>query len=166
MKKLTKNPGRNSRGTVRRREIPIPDDREERILRAATIHLIHKHGMFLVATGAREFRLRGLPAWVITVTLRYTTGRGGYIGDLLYDGEEYTFLTEKALMDERAELIANDPEAQREWNEYRASTLQTNQEQHLCTRLPANGLFRRAYEGLGGSCVVCSKPGITESTQQ
>ena len=52
---------------------PAVPEREERILRAATIHLIRKHGMFLVATGLREARIKGFRGWIITVTLRYTT---------------------------------------------------------------------------------------------
>jgi hypothetical protein len=61
------------------------------------------------------------------VTLRYTTGHEGYIGDLLYDGEEFTFVTEQSVMDERAQKIADDPERIRKWNEFRASTLQAGE---------------------------------------
>jgi hypothetical protein len=62
--------------------------------------------------------------WIITVTLRYTSGHEGYIGDLLYDGEVFTMITEKSVITERARKIAADPEGIRKWNEYRASTLQ------------------------------------------
>jgi hypothetical protein len=79
--------------------------------------------MFLVATGIREARIRGFRVWIITVTLRYGAGDEGYIGDLLYDGEEFTFLTEQSVMDERARKIADDPERIKKWNEYRTSTL-------------------------------------------
>src|SRR5437899_1017919 len=51
---------------------------EERILRAATIHLIRKVGGLLVATAVRETRVRGRPVWIIAVTLRYPTGHEGY----------------------------------------------------------------------------------------
>jgi hypothetical protein len=96
---------------------------EEQILRAATMLLGRKHGRLLVATGAREISIKGFQAWIITVTLRYPTGHEGYVGDLLYDGETFTFLTEQSVMDERKRKIADDPEGIREWNEYRDSTL-------------------------------------------
>ena len=123
VKKLTKEVRAGATRTTTRRKPPRIVPEQERIFRAATLYLIQNHGMFLVATGVREARVRGCPVWIITVTLRFTTGHEGYIGDLLYDGEEFTFLTEKSVMDERANQIANDPERQRKWNEYRASTL-------------------------------------------
>jgi hypothetical protein len=113
--------------TAGRQKQPELNRGEEEILRAATLHLMQKQGMFLVATGAREVRIRGLQVWIITVTLRFTTGHEGYIGDLHYDGEEFTFLTEQPVMDERARKIADDPERLRKWNEYRASTLHASQ---------------------------------------
>jgi hypothetical protein len=102
-------------------------DQEEEILRAATLHLITKHGMFLVATGLREASVKGIRIWIITVALRYTTGHEGYIGDLLYDGEEFTFLTPPEIRKERARQIAADPERTTKWNEYRASAVQAGE---------------------------------------
>jgi hypothetical protein len=78
--------------------------------------------MFLVATGVREARVKGFRVWIITVTLRYSAGDEAYLGDLLYDGEEFTFLTEQSMMDERAQKLANDAERIRIWNESRASS--------------------------------------------
>jgi hypothetical protein len=98
-------------------------DEEERILREATRYLVFRHGMFLVATGLRETRIKGLRVWIITVTLRYTTGHEGYIGDLLYDGEAFTFLTPPEVRKDRARHIAADPEGIRAWNEDRASAV-------------------------------------------
>jgi hypothetical protein len=99
-------------------------DEEERILRAATTYLIRKVGGLLVATGLRaEQRQRGR-RWIITVTLRYPTGHEGYIGDLLYDGEVFSFLTSADVRKERARRIEADPALQREWDAYRAATLQ------------------------------------------
>jgi hypothetical protein len=112
--------------TKRRRKPELPDE-EERVLREATKHLVFEHGMFLVATGIREARVKGFRVWIVTVTLRYTTGHEGYIGDLLYDGEDFTFLTEQSVMDERARKIADDPERVRKWNEHRDSTLQAGE---------------------------------------
>ena len=108
--------------TKRRRKVEVPDE-VERILRAATLDLITNHGGHFVATALRETQIRGFRVWIITVTLRFTTGFEGYVGDLLYDGEKFTFLTEMSIVDERAKKIAADPEGIRLWNEYRASTL-------------------------------------------
>jgi hypothetical protein len=98
-------------------------EQQEEILRRATLELITKHGGHFVATGLRETRIKGIQIWIITVTLRYATGFGGYVGDLLYDGEEFTFLTEQSVIDERVRQIAADPEGIRQWHDYRASTL-------------------------------------------
>jgi hypothetical protein len=113
---------------TRRRKRNAPDgkgarDYEERILREATTHLVLHQGMFLVATAVRQARIKGLPIWIITVTLRYTTGHEGYVGDLLYDGTEFMFLTEQSVMDERVRQIAADPKRLRKWNDYRAAAL-------------------------------------------
>jgi hypothetical protein len=129
VKKVSKSTrSRASTGTRRRSKHEVRNeegviDEEERILREATKHLVFKHGMFLVATGLREVRIKGFRVWIITVTLRYDAGDECYIGDLLYDGDEFTFLTEESVRRERARKLANDPERIRKWNEYRASAL-------------------------------------------
>jgi hypothetical protein len=112
----------------KRRETPGFDQKEEAILRAATLELITKHGGHFVATDLRETRIEGTQVWIITVTLRYTTGHEGYVGDLLYDGNAFTFLTEQSVIDDRVRQIAADPEGNRQWNEYRASTLRPGKE--------------------------------------
>jgi len=114
--------------TAKRRQLRVTGkkqfvDSEERILREATKHLVFKYGMFLLATDLREARIRSFRVWIITVTLRYTTGHEGYIGDLIYDGEEFCFLTPPGVRKERARQIAVDPERMRKWNDYRAATL-------------------------------------------
>ena len=109
----------------RRRQVPKLINKEERILRAATIYLIRKVGGLLVATGVREERdSKGSRTWIITVTLRYPTGHEGYVGELLYDGTDFSLLTPDDVMKERARKIAADPEGIRKWDEYQASTLQ------------------------------------------
>jgi hypothetical protein len=123
VKKANKPAQSKARAVTRRRRKPQGPDEQERILREATKHLVFECGMFLVATGIREARIKGLRVWIITVALRYGSGDEGYIGDLLYDGEAFTFLTEQSVMDERARQIAEDPEGIWQWNEYRASTL-------------------------------------------
>jgi hypothetical protein len=109
-------------GARRSRSSKIHDE-EERILREATQHLIRKHGGLFVATRLRKEPGEGIPRWIITVTLRYPTGHEGDVGDLLYDGHAFTFLTDPSLIDERVRQIAADPEHMRKWNEYRDSTL-------------------------------------------
>ncbi len=100
-KKVTKRPHSKRPGVGQRRPKREVLDKEERIFQKATLHLITKHGGLLVATDLRETRIRGFRVWIITVTLRYPTGHEGYVGDLLYDGKDFTFLTEKSIMDER-----------------------------------------------------------------
>lgn len=112
-----------TRAGAKRRRKPEVIDEEERILREATKYLVFQEGMFLVATGLREARIRGFRVWIITVTMRLDAGDETYIGDLLYDGKEFTLLTEQSVMDERAQKLLDDPESIRKWNEYRASTL-------------------------------------------
>ncbi len=123
VKALRANTRRKGKRATRRAG-PDAVNEEEQILRAATRYLIQKHGMFLVATGARKLRIRGIPVWVVSVTLRYDQGDEGYVGDLLYDGAAFTFLTDPSVVDERVRRIAEDPDRLRQWNEYRATTLQ------------------------------------------
>jgi hypothetical protein len=110
--------------TKRRKKRGAIDEQEERIYREAIKYLLFNHGGLLVPTAMHETQIKGFPVWILTVTLRYPTGHEGYVGDLLYDGEKFTFLTEQSVMDERVAKIAADPERDRKWNEYRASTLQ------------------------------------------
>jgi hypothetical protein len=107
----------------RRKRAPVLADQTEEILRAATIYLIRTTGGLFVATGLREEPGKDRQRWIITVTLRFPTGYEGTVGELLYDGEGFTMLTETAVIDERVRQIAADPEGIRQWNEYRASTL-------------------------------------------
>ena len=109
-------------GARRSRRTEVHEE-EERILREATKHLIRHHGGLFVATALRKEQDEGVPRWIITVTLRYPTGHEGYVGDLLYNGHAFTFLTEEARIDERVRQIAANPEHSRQWNEYRDPTL-------------------------------------------
>jgi hypothetical protein len=102
---------------------PEISQEEEQILRKALKYLVFKHGHLLVPTAIREEQHQGSRRWIMTVTLRYPTGFEGAIGDLLYDGQEFTFLTPPEVREERARQLAEDPEGIRQWNEYRASTL-------------------------------------------
>lgn len=111
------------RKVVRRKREPESPSEQDEILRAATIHLVRKHGGLLVATDLKAEHMNGSRRWIITVTLRYPTGHEGYIGDLLYDGEEFSFVTPPKVRKERMKKIAADPKGISEWHEYRASTL-------------------------------------------
>jgi hypothetical protein len=122
VKAVRTDPRTKAKRTTRRAKPEVANE-EEQILRAATLYLMQKHGMFQVATGARKLSIRGIPVWVISVTLRYDKGDEGYVGNLLYDGEAFTFLTDPSVMDERVRRIAEDPDRLRRWNEYRATTL-------------------------------------------
>ena len=115
----------NSRGT-RSTKAPPPDAEEEAILKRAQIYLLFeaKRPMLWTVAGIREEKADdGSRRWVIAVHLRYPTGHEGYLGDLLFDGERVTELTDLELMRQRGRVIAADPALQREWDEYRASTL-------------------------------------------
>ncbi len=104
--------------------------RHEAILRKAQVYLLFeaKRPMLWTVAGVREERCGdGSRRWIVAVHLRFPTGFEGYLGDLLYDGERITELTDIELMRERAEQIAADPEGIRRWNEYRASTLRAGQ---------------------------------------
>src|SRR4051812_22302131 len=90
VKRVNKRTRGKASAVPRRRRKPEALDEEERILREATKYLVFEHGMFLVATGIREARIKGFRVWIITVTLRYAAGDEGYIGDLLYDGDDFT----------------------------------------------------------------------------
>ncbi len=129
VKKVSKFVRSKASSVTKRRHKPVIVDEEEvmheeeEILRAATIHLIRKHGGLLVATGLREARIKRSRVWIITVTLRYPTGHEGYVGDLLYDGKDFTFLTPPEVVTQRVRQIDADPALEREWDEYRASTI-------------------------------------------
>lgn len=91
------------------------DEREERILREATIHLITHHGGLFVATAVREEEGEVGPNRIVGVTLRYPTGHEGHVGELLCDGQEFRLLTERSVIDGRIREIAVDPGHLRCW---------------------------------------------------
>ena len=100
---------------TRREKTPELNEEEEQILKKGQIYLLFeaKRPMLWTVAGIREEKGEdGLRRWIIAVHLRYPTGFEGYLGDLLYDGERITELTDLELMRERARQIAADPEAQ------------------------------------------------------
>jgi hypothetical protein len=101
---------------------------EENIVQKALKYLVLKHGHLLVPARIREERDGGARQWIITVHLRYPTGFEGEIGELLYDGAEFTFLTPLDVRRQRARKIAEDPKGIREWNEFQAAALPPGEE--------------------------------------
>jgi hypothetical protein len=55
--------------------------------------------------------------WTIPVFLRYPTGHEAELGQLAFDGKEFTPLTERAVTEKRAQTLAEDPAFQRAWYE-------------------------------------------------
>ena len=121
--KLAKAVRTKATRATRQRKQPQRIEEEERILREATIFLIHKVGGLLVATGLREERRRGARRWIVTVTLRYPTDYEAYWGDLLYDGETFSVLTPPEVLREREQAIEHDPLRRQKWHDYRNSSL-------------------------------------------
>ena len=109
--------------TRRRKATPL-DEEEEAILKRAQIYLLfeaRRPMLWTVADIREEKGDDGSRRWVIAVHLRYPTGHEGYLGDLLFDGERITELTDLELMRQRGREIAADPARQRKWDEYRAA---------------------------------------------
>ena len=109
---------------VRRKKPPPLDEEEERILKRAQIYLLfeaQRPMLWTVADIREEKGDDGSRRWIIAVHLRYPTGHEGYLGDLLFDGERISELTDLELMRQRGRAIAADPALQREWDEYRAA---------------------------------------------
>ena len=106
---------------VRRKKPPPLDEEEERILKRAQIYLLFEaqRPMLWTVADIREERSdEGSRRWIIAVHLRYPTGYEGYLGDLVFDGERFTELTDLELMRQRGREIAADPEHERKWQEF------------------------------------------------
>ena len=109
---------------VRRAKAPLPDPEEEAILKRAQIYLLfeaRRPMLWTVADIREEQADDGSRRWIIAVHLRYPTGHEGYLGDLLFDGERISELTDLELMRQRGRAIAADPARQREWDEHLAA---------------------------------------------
>ena len=98
---------------------------EERIIQKAANYCLRRFPLLWTTGGFPEEHTdeKGTRYWIIRMYLRYPTGHEGYLGDLLYDGKNFSELTDRERMLERAGKIAADPECARKWNEYRASTV-------------------------------------------
>jgi hypothetical protein len=128
VKKASERPPAKAKAARRRApKRPEINEDEEKILLAALKYLLFNQGSLLVPTDVREGPSTHPGTWVITVTLRYPTGHEGEVGELLYDGKDFTVLTPRDVWKARVKKIAEDPERQRKWDEYRASTLQAGE---------------------------------------
>jgi hypothetical protein len=95
-----------------RKPTPQLDREADQILEKAQMYLLFeaKRPMFWNVAGVREEKgVGGSRRWIIAVHLRAPSGHEGYLGDLLYDGQRFTELTDVALMRERGRQIAADP---------------------------------------------------------
>src|SRR5437773_11691574 len=96
--------------TGRKRNAQTSEE-EEQILRKAQIYLLFeaKRPMFWNVAAIREEKGEGgSRRWIIAVHLCAPSGHEGYLGDLLYDGERFTELTDVEVMQERVRQIAAD----------------------------------------------------------
>jgi hypothetical protein len=124
VKKTSKATGSRASGKAKRKRAGELTHEQEHILREAMCYCLHHFPMLWTTGGVpEERRENGLRRWVVRIYLRYPTGHEGYLGDLLYDGKQFSEMTDRELMRERAREIEADPALQREWDEYRASTL-------------------------------------------
>jgi hypothetical protein len=98
--------------TARRHKSHELNEEEEQILKKAQVYLLFeaKRPMFWnVANCRAETDELGSRRWIIAVHLRAPSGHEGYLGDLLFDGERFTELTEVELMRQRVQQITADP---------------------------------------------------------
>jgi hypothetical protein len=97
---------------TRRQKSRELDEEQEQILKKAQIYLLFeaKRPMFWSVADIREEKGEGgSRRWIIAVHLRAPSGHEGYLGDLLYDGERFTELTDVELMRRRVQQITADP---------------------------------------------------------
>lgn len=110
--KANKRTSSNVAETRRRQKLPEINEEEEKILQKAQIYLLFeaKRPMFWNVAEIREEKDEGgSRRWIIAVHLRAPSGHEGYLGDIRYDGERFTELTDVELMRERVRKIAADP---------------------------------------------------------
>jgi hypothetical protein len=95
---------------VRLQKAPELNEEEEQILKKAQIYLLFeaKRPMFWHVAAIRQEKGEvGSRRWIIAVHLRAPSGHEGYLGDLLFDGERFTELTDVELMRERVQRAAD-----------------------------------------------------------
>lgn len=123
-KRLKKEVRAKVASTSNRRTTQSFNQEAEEILRKAATYCVLTFPTLWTVGGIKELKTKnGSRQWIIAVYLRYPTGHEGYLGDLLFDGEQFRQLTDRDVMRERARQIEADPALKREWNEYRASTI-------------------------------------------
>src|ERR1700722_6014041 len=112
----TEQARRSQRKSERSRELTAE---EENIIQEAACYCLHHFPMLWTTGGLPEERLANDHSRQLTIRvfLRCPTGHEGYLGELLYDGKNFTELTDRKIMRERAKTVAADPERARQWNE-------------------------------------------------
>src|SRR6266852_6472177 len=111
VKKVSKRPRQQAAVNTRRKPAREFTDEEQSILREAMCYCLQHFPMLWTTGGMREDPWEnGSRRWILPVYLRYPTGHEGYLGDLRYDGKQFTELTDQEVMRERAKKIESDPE--------------------------------------------------------
>ena len=131
---------------VRKKKAPSIAEEEERILKRAQMYLLYEAQrpmLWTVADIREEKGDDGSRRWIIAVHLRYPTGHEGYLGDLVFDGERVTELTDLELMRQRGREIAADPALQREWEAYLAANPSPGNAEKRRDRLSSDGSLPR-----------------------
>ncbi len=101
MKKLRKETGPKASRPQKRGAVTAED---EHIISGAATYCLRHFPMLWTTEGLPEECTgdNGARHWIIRLYLRYPTGFEGYLGDLRYDGAEFTELTDRSVMLERA----------------------------------------------------------------
>src|SRR5207244_4402658 len=100
VKKASNDTQKKPAASLRRQRLREPTEEEQYILRDAMCYCLHHFPMLWTTGGLPEERFGddGARQWIIHVCLRYPTGHEGYLGDLLYDGKQFTELTDRESM--------------------------------------------------------------------
>lgn len=85
----------------------------EEVSRLAAIYCLRTYPTLWTAGVAQRVE----SGWVVPIRVHYPTGRDCEIGQLAYDGREFTPLTDRAVMAEVVRKIEADLEFQRQWHE-------------------------------------------------
>lgn len=118
---------------ARREHRPPEEERlahEDRITQKAAVYcLLHFPHLWTAGNARRDAAAAGQACWIVPVVLRYPTGFGGEIGLLSYDEakDEFTVLTDREAMRERARALAEDPEGKRQWDALQAASLRAKE---------------------------------------
>lgn len=104
-----------ARGSPRTKATGELTKEQERIIQAAATYCLRNFPMLWTTGGLPEecHAENGARQWLVHIFLRYPMGQEGYLGDLLYDGNQFSELTTRQIMSERAKVIANSGQARK-----------------------------------------------------